>query len=163
MWWATRHWFQPQKVHLSWRAMLLEVARWPVVFWAVINVVLRIKRPYMITRKGGKAGAILSGRGLYGIYFGMLTFSLCAVFVFALVIQHGPAQGYLALVLFNTAILLGFLITVIGLELGVLRRRLGYLAALRARASVLCTLALLVAASGAAVAVSLAPLGQSLG
>ncbi len=163
MWWATRHWFQPQKVHLSWRAMLLEVARWPVVFWAVINVVLRIKRPYMITPKGGKAGAILRGRGLYGIYFGMLTFSLCAVFVFALVIQHGPAQGYLALVLFNTAILLGFLITVIGLELGVLRRRLGYLAALRARASVLFTLAMLVAASGVAVAVSVAPLGQSLG
>jgi cellulose synthase (UDP-forming) len=47
MWmWAGR-WFQPAGLRLSWRGILLEIARWPVVLWALVNVLLNIKRPYM--------------------------------------------------------------------------------------------------------------------
>ena len=164
MWWACRHWFQPAEVRLSWRAAVLEVARWPIVLWAVINVILHIKRPYMITRKGAKAGRTPSGLRLYGTYFGLLAIGLGAVFVFALAIGHGQTQGYLALVLLNCAIALAFLITAISLELRALRRRLGSRrAALRARAGVLVTLAVLGAGSVAAVAVAWAPLVEALG
>jgi cellulose synthase (UDP-forming) len=52
MWCETRKWFQPLGVRLSWRGLLLGIARWPVILWALINVVLGIKRPYMITPKG---------------------------------------------------------------------------------------------------------------
>jgi cellulose synthase (UDP-forming) len=164
MWWASRHWFQPQEVRLSWRAVVLEVARWPIVLLAVLNVVLHVKRPYMITRKGAKAGAVPSGRRIYGLYFGILAVGLSAVFAYPAGIQHREAQGYLGLVLLNSAFVLAFLITAIGLELGALRRRLGSTsAALRARAGVLVTLAFLIVASGAAVAVAWAPLAEALG
>jgi cellulose synthase (UDP-forming) len=164
MWWASRHWFQPQEVRLSWRAVVLEVARWPIVLLAVINVVFHIKRPYMITRKGARVGAVPGGQRVYGLYFGILAVGLSAVCVYSLGIGNGETQGYLALVLLNSAFVLAFLITAIGLELGALRRRLGSAsAALRARAGVLATLAALVVASGVAVAVAWAPLTEALG
>ena len=164
MWWASRHWFQPQEVRLSWRAVVLEVARWPIVLLAVINVILGIKRPYMITRKGAKADGVPSGRRVYGLFFGLLAIGVSAVLVYSVWIDHGQAQGYLGLVLLNSAFVLAFLITAIGLELGALRRRLGSRgAALRARAGVLVTLATLFAASGVAVAVAWAPLTQAFG
>ncbi len=164
MWWASRHWFQPQEVRLSWRAVVLEVARWPIVLLAVLNVVLHIKRPYMITRKGTKAGPVPNGRRIYGLYFGILAVGLSAVFAYAVGVRHGQAEGYLGLVLLNSAFVLAFLITAVGLELGALRRRLGSAsAALRARAGVLATLAALIAASCAAVAVAWAPLTEALG
>jgi cellulose synthase (UDP-forming) len=164
MWWASRHWFRPSAVRLSWRAVVLEVARWPVVALAVINVLLRVKRPYMITPKGAKAGAVPGGGRIYGLYFGILALGLSAVFVFPVAIQHGQAQGYLGLVLVNCAFVVAFLITAVGLELVALRRRLwSWGAALRARAGVLVTLAGLLVASGAAVAVAWAPLTEALG
>ena len=43
---------EPGGVRLSWRGIVLQTARWPVVLWALINVVLRVKRSYMITPKG---------------------------------------------------------------------------------------------------------------
>ena len=164
MWWASRHWFQPNEVRLSWRAMVLEVARWPIVLLAVINVILGIKRPYMITRKGTKSGAVPNGLRLYGLFVGLLAVGLSAVIVYTVVIRHGQVQGYLGLVLLNSAFVLTFLIAAIALELGDLRRRLGSPgAALRARAGVLVTLAVLLAASGAAVAVAWAPLTEVFG
>lgn len=163
MWWACRHWFQPREVRLSWRAAMLEIARWPIVLWAVINVMLGIKRPYMITRKGAKAGSVPSGLRLYGTYFGLLALGLTAVFVFHVGLREGQAQGYLALVLFNSAIVLAFLIAAIGLELHALRLRLGTAAALRVRAGVLATLAASFAASGAAIAVAWSPVAEALG
>src|SRR5688500_8473429 len=48
LWWWSREWFQPRGLLISWRAVILELARWPVVLWAFVNVVFRIRRPYMI-------------------------------------------------------------------------------------------------------------------
>jgi len=163
MWWASRHWFQPAEVRLSWRGVVLEVARWPIVLLAVINVILGIRRPYMITRKGGKARAVPSGLRLYGLFFGIVAFGLGAVLIYCVGIRHGQAQGYLGLVLLNTAFVLMFLIAAICLELEGLWRWLGSRrAALRARAGVLVTLTVLLAASGVAVAVAWAPLTEAL-
>jgi cellulose synthase (UDP-forming) len=55
IWMWTQPWHMPSGLRLSWRGVILYVARWPIVLWAVTNVLLRIKRPYMITRKGATA------------------------------------------------------------------------------------------------------------
>jgi cellulose synthase/poly-beta-1,6-N-acetylglucosamine synthase-like glycosyltransferase len=52
IWIWTKPWHMPSGLRLSWRGVILFVARWPIVLWAVINVIFRVKRPYMITRKG---------------------------------------------------------------------------------------------------------------
>ena len=38
----SRRWFQPRGIGLTWRGVVLEIARWPIVLWAVVNVLLRI-------------------------------------------------------------------------------------------------------------------------
>jgi cellulose synthase (UDP-forming) len=55
-WLWTRRWHLPLGLALSWRGIVLHVARWPIVIWALLNVLLRIKHPYMITPKGGTGG-----------------------------------------------------------------------------------------------------------
>jgi cellulose synthase (UDP-forming) len=55
IWVWTRPWQMPAGLSLSWRGVILHVARWPIVFWAVLNALLRVPRPYMITRKGATA------------------------------------------------------------------------------------------------------------
>lgn len=163
MWWASRHWFNPPGVRLSWRGVVLEVARWPIVALAVLNVLLRVKRPYMITPKGAKAGAVANGRRVYGLYFGLLALGLSAVFVFPAAIRRGDAEGYLGLVLLNCAFVVAFLVTAVGMELEALRRRLGSRrAAVRARAGVLVVLAALLVASGVAVGVAWEPMTEAL-
>ncbi len=52
----SRRWHLQPGVSLSWRSVLLHVARWPVVLWALVNVLLGVKHPYMITPKGQRAG-----------------------------------------------------------------------------------------------------------
>lgn len=163
MWWWCRDYFQPAGVRLSWRGMVLEIARWPIVLWAVVNVLLRIKRPYMITRKGTTAGAVAGGLRPYGVLFALWAVGVGSVFAFHLAIGHGQAQGYLALVLLNVALVATLLLVAIGLELHELRRRLGSLgAALRARAVVMLTLFLSCAATAAAVAVAWAPVLEAV-
>jgi cellulose synthase (UDP-forming) len=55
-WLWSRRWQLPPGIKLSWRGVVLHVARWPIVFWALINVLLRVKHPYMITPKGAQDG-----------------------------------------------------------------------------------------------------------
>jgi cellulose synthase (UDP-forming) len=55
-WLWSRRWQLPQGMRLSWRGVILHVARWPIVLWALINVLLRVKHPYMITPKGSRDG-----------------------------------------------------------------------------------------------------------
>jgi cellulose synthase (UDP-forming) len=52
IWWWSRRWHLPAGLRLSWRGVILQVARWPIVFWALVNVILGIKTAYMITPKG---------------------------------------------------------------------------------------------------------------
>ena len=42
MWRWSRRWFQPSGIRLTWRGVLLEIARWPIVLWAVVNAALRV-------------------------------------------------------------------------------------------------------------------------
>ncbi|MDX6726371.1 MAG: hypothetical protein QOK49_1176 [Baekduia sp.] len=152
MWWWTRRWFQPAGIGLTWRGVVLEVARWPVVLWAVANVVLGIKRSYMITRKGKRTDKPAPSRRLYGLYALLATAGLCAVDLSDIETPAGATEGYAVLVLFNTLVLLVLLVTALSLELRDLRRSSSrLLAALRLRAWALCGLATLVAGTGASL------------
>src|SRR5262249_7225153 len=53
IWWWSRRWHMPLGLRLSWRGVVLHVARWPIVVWALVNAVLRVRHPYMITPKHG--------------------------------------------------------------------------------------------------------------
>jgi cellulose synthase (UDP-forming) len=163
MWWCSRHWFQPQGIGLTWRGMLLEVARWPIVLWAVVNVVLRIKRPYMITPKGVRADGPPPGRRLYGPQIVLAAVANAAVWVFVILIGRSQAEGYLAIVLFNTVMVLALLVTTQSLELRDLRRRTGRLAAaLRLRSASLFVLALTIGATAVSIGVAWAPMAASV-
>jgi len=99
-WFWTKKWFQPKGLTLSWRGALLHIARWPVVLLALVNVVLGIKKPYMITAKGKVVGQQrLLSLSSQVPYFGLLIFSFLAIWVFILRGGGGDSQGYLLFVL----------------------------------------------------------------
>jgi len=164
MWWWTRRWFQPPGVGLSWRALVLEVARWPIVLWAVANVLLGIRRPYMITPKGKRADRPPSGGRLYGLYAALTAVGLAAVDIANVANRAGGTHGYVVLVLFNTLMLVVLLITTLSLEVRDLRRSTGaLLRALRLRAWALCGLATILAVAGASFVFVLRPVETALG
>jgi cellulose synthase (UDP-forming) len=164
MWWWTRRWFQPPGVGLTWRAVVLEVARWPIVLWAVANVLLRIERPYMITPKGMRADTPAPGGRLYGLYAALAVAGLAAVDLSDLANRASTTQGYVVLVLFNTLLLLVLLVTTLSLEVRDLRRTTGaLLRALRLRAGALCGLVTILALAGASFVFVLGPVETSLG
>ena len=153
MWCETRRWFQPPGIRLSWRAAVLEVVRWPVVIWALLNVLLAVKRPYMITPKGGAATHGLSSLSLYAPYIVLSALQLAAVWVFKASSEDGIA-GYYGLVLLNAAIAATAVTCAVLLEIRELATESGVLAAVRRRAGALtCALGLAVAAGGSALAV----------
>jgi cellulose synthase (UDP-forming) len=163
MWRWSRRWFQPKGIGLTWRGVVLEIARWPIVLWAVVNVLLRIRRPYMITPKGDRAGKPAPGSRLYGPFVTLAGIALVAVGAFVAFAGPAPTQGYLALVLFNVLMVLALLVTVLSLEMRDLRRRVGGLAAaLRLRGGSVLVVGLTAAASAAAVMAAWAPLVESV-
>jgi cellulose synthase (UDP-forming) len=165
MWWWSREWFQPRGLLLSWRGCVLELARWPIVLWALINVVFRVSRPYMITRKGHSMSEDLAPASrLYGPYLTLAAVSLGAIIVWNVFLGPTDSQGYLALVLLNLAFLLLMLPTVVGLELRDLHLELGTIgAALRARIHVVVLVAVLAAVAVLTAANVWSPMMEAIG
>jgi cellulose synthase/poly-beta-1,6-N-acetylglucosamine synthase-like glycosyltransferase len=163
MWRWSRRWFQPAGIGLTWRGVLLELARWPIVLWAVINAALRVKRPYMITPKGSRAGAPPPGARLYGPPVLLAEIALGAIAVFEAGGGHAPTQGYLALVLFNLVMVVALLVTALALELRDLRRQTGRLGpVLRWRAGSALAVAAIAISTAAATIACWAPLMEAL-
>lgn len=123
IWWWSRHWFHPKGLSLSWRGIVLHIARWPVVLWAFVNVVLRIRRPYMITPKGTERGA---GRpfnvGAHGPYLLLVGLSLVAVWWFMLLYRQSAAQGYLLYAIQGASFMLLVFVVALVQDLSSLRR-----------------------------------------
>lgn len=118
IWLWTTQWQVPSDVRLSWRGVVLHVARWPIVWWALVNVLLRVRHSYMITRKGnGKAvsGFTFANQWIYllGVWTTLLT---VWVYLTQDVIHLGllpdvpvarsEAQGYAVLALWGGSFLL---------------------------------------------------------
>jgi cellulose synthase (UDP-forming) len=163
MWCWTRTWFQPAGVRLSWRGVILQIARWPVVVWALVNVVLRIKRPYMITPKGVTGQRAPRAASIYGPYIFLTALPLAAIWAFQITAGTGGVQGYFGLALANAALGLVLLKTTVILEIREAAASSGrLLAAVRMRAGVLvCALGLFALLAISSVA-SWAPMMRAL-
>jgi cellulose synthase (UDP-forming) len=106
-WNLKKGWFRPQNLSLSWRGMILHIARWPVVLWALINVILGIKKPYMITSKGVNSGEARPFRLTSQIpYLGLIGLSLLGTWFFIWQTGQSEAQGYLLFTLQGAIIML---------------------------------------------------------
>jgi cellulose synthase (UDP-forming) len=164
MWRWSRRWFQPQGIGLSWRGIVLEIARWPIVLWAVVNAVLRVKRPYMITPKGVRAGGPPPGARLYGPSLVLAELALGALALFYVAGGQAPTQGYIVLVLLNLVMVVALLVTALGLELRDLRCSTGRLVTLvRFRAGSVLAVAAVTVATVAAMVACWTPLVGSVG
>jgi cellulose synthase (UDP-forming) len=101
MWCWARRWFQPAGLRLSWRGIVLEIARWPVVVWALVNVILGIRRPYMITPKGVSPTGRPKLLRLYGPYLVLTLAPLAALWAHVLKNSGTPIRGYYGLAFLN--------------------------------------------------------------
>jgi cellulose synthase (UDP-forming) len=90
----SRKWHLPAGLTLSWRGIILHVARWPIIFWALINVILRVTHPYMVTPKG--KGYHLSQFSLasQAPYLGLGLFSVSATWLYLLRGDCTECRGY---------------------------------------------------------------------
>jgi cellulose synthase (UDP-forming) len=107
IWFWSRRWHNPKGIGLSWRGIVLHIARWPVVLSAMLQAVLRVEKPYMITIKGLQAGehrpfAFKS----HMPYLVLIGFSLTACWAYMAVFSHSQAQGYLLFALQGAMMLL---------------------------------------------------------
>jgi cellulose synthase (UDP-forming) len=117
MWCWARRWFQPTGLRLSWRGVMLEIARWPVVLWALVNVLLGIRRTYMITPKGvGRPGGPRL-TSIYGPYLLLAIVPIAALSGRVLAGDTAVPHGYYGLVMLNGLFGAVLLVTTLLIEL----------------------------------------------
>lgn len=108
IWFWSRKWFEPRGVLLSWRGVILHIARWPIVLSALIQVILRVQKPYMITRKGVDVGKERPFPLVPFLpYFFLALISLAASWYYIIFTRRGSAQGYLFFSLEGSLMVLG--------------------------------------------------------
>jgi cellulose synthase (UDP-forming) len=163
MWCWARRWFQPAGLRLSWRGMLLEIARWPVVLWALLNVLLGIRREYMITPKGvgrPQGPRLLS---IYSPYIVLTVVPLAALWAYALGTGSGPLRGYYGLALLNGVFGALLLVTTLLMEFrAVAASGAAGLAVLRAQVAILAVVASVICVLGLTAMVAWHPFVESL-
>jgi len=141
MWVEAKKWFQPGGVRLSWRGIVLQIARWPVVLWALVNVILRIKRQYMITPKGKTAGNGARSITVYGPYVALAAFPLLTIWLFDVRAGSDLVRGYYGLVLANALMGVAVLATTLGMDIKQFApEHHAVFAAVRARAGIIIAL-----------------------
>jgi len=107
IWLWSHPWHFPKGLDLSWRGVVLHIARWPVVLSALIQVILRVEKPYMITVKGLHVGLKrpFALKPHYP-YFALIGLSLAACWYYLAFIGRSDAQGYLFFALQGAAMML---------------------------------------------------------
>jgi cellulose synthase/poly-beta-1,6-N-acetylglucosamine synthase-like glycosyltransferase len=105
-WWWTRRWHVPEGLGLSWRGVVLHIARWPIVLWALLNVLLRVRHPYMITPKNGRGALPVFSLRSQAIY--LLGAAMCLGVVLLNVLSDGQdsTSGYLAFAILGAVYML---------------------------------------------------------
>jgi cellulose synthase (UDP-forming) len=163
MWRWSRRWFQPAGVRLSWRGVLLEIARWPVVLWALLNVVLNIRRSYMITPKGVRRPRGPRLLSIYGPYLVVALVPLAALWGYELRTGGGPLHGYYGLALLNGVFTIALLVVTLGIEFrAVAASGVGKLAAVWTRAMIFLTVTSLISVLALTAKVSWRPFLETL-
>jgi cellulose synthase (UDP-forming) len=96
MWLWSRTWHQPRRISLSWRGVTLHVARWVIVLSALLQVLLRVRKPYMITKKG----VTDDGGGRFRLsvlvpYLTLIGLALASCWLYLANVGTSPTQGML--------------------------------------------------------------------
>ncbi|HVB75055.1 MAG TPA: glycosyltransferase family 2 protein [Ktedonobacteraceae bacterium] len=106
--WVWSHvWHLPQEVNLSWRGVVLHVARWPIVLSALVQVLLKVEKPYMITVKGLQSGAKRPfSLGAHIPYFILMSLALISCWFYLARYGQSAAQGNLLFALQGALIFL---------------------------------------------------------
>lgn len=93
-WGFTRKWHKPKGLFLSWRGIVLHMARWVIVLSAIFQAILQVTKPYMITQKGNNEGYSLSSQALFP-YLLLGGATLLTNIWYVLSGKHGATQAYL--------------------------------------------------------------------
>lgn len=96
IWMFSRKWQQPQGLNLSWRGVILHIARWPVIVSALVQVLLKVEKPYMITPKGVGGEEEFSIR-MHTFYLALISVNLLAVALAIVTESHVLAYALFAL------------------------------------------------------------------
>lgn len=122
-WVWSRTWFQPAGAGLTWRGIVLHIARWVVVVSALVQVILRVQKPYMITVKGLTADGRRPYRFRTLAPYVMLGAGALGACWFYLAVHHRSSnQGYLFFALAGAAVF-GILVSVVTFQEVKERRR----------------------------------------
>ena len=141
--WAWSHlWHLPEKLELSWRGIILHIARWPIVLSALVQVILRVQKPYMITVKGLHRGKQRPfALQPHYPYLALIALSLGACWFYLLTVRQSSAQGYLVFALQGAAILLFVYITALVKDMkDLMRDGISFVSSLLMRANPLALL-----------------------
>jgi cellulose synthase (UDP-forming) len=140
--WSTK-WHLPKGIRLSWRGIVLHVARWPVVLSALVQAIFKVKKPYMITPKGISLDRPIS-LAAYIPYLGLILINLATCWVYIANGGESRVQGYLLFALQGAFFMIVVLAVAILNEWHSLTRRLsviqGTLLILRPLAFLLLTI-----------------------
>lgn len=124
LWFWSRRWHQPEGIGLSWRGVVLHVARWVVVLSALVQVVLKVEKPYMITTKGmGGASHRPFPTRIMRPYLALMGVAIGACWFYLAEHGGGSSQGYLFFALKGAAILWLMLAVIVVQEIKALGRR----------------------------------------
>jgi cellulose synthase (UDP-forming) len=123
VWYWSRRWHQPGRVTLSWRGIVLHVARWLVVLSAFVQVLLRVQKPYMITVKGLNGDIRRALRlAVLAPYIALVSVSLGACWLYVALYHRGATQGYLFFGLENAALFWLVIVAILAEDARALRR-----------------------------------------
>src|SRR5712691_7436333 len=107
IWIWSRPWHLPKEVSLSWRGVVLHIVRWPIVLSALVQVLLRVQKPYMITVKGLQRGEQRPfSLAAHYPYFVLIALSLGACWFYLSLVGMSAVAGYLLFALQGAAIFL---------------------------------------------------------
>jgi cellulose synthase/poly-beta-1,6-N-acetylglucosamine synthase-like glycosyltransferase len=122
VWLWSRSWHQPRGLSLSWRGMTLHVARWVIVLSALLQVLFRVRKPYMITRKGVDTGAARVFRlSLLLPYLTLIGLALASCWLYLTQVGSSSAQGMLFFALLESGLFAVLLAVVLHQDLRLLR------------------------------------------
>ena len=141
-WWWSRKWHCPKTLRLTWRGVLLHVARWVVVLSALVQVLLRVKKPYMITVKGmRRTDPPRFPLIVIAPYVALISLSLGVCWLYLRLYGGGQSEGYLFFALKGALIFLLMLAVLVGHDMySLIRSGTPVLRVVRARADAIAVI-----------------------
>lgn len=123
--WSLR-WQHPKGLWLSWRGVVLHISRWVTVVNAFVQLVLRVKKPYMITSKGMTGAGIPRFRlAQLAPHILLVLVSIATCWFYIATVGSSPNQGMLFFALQGALLFLVLIAVVLFQDLRTLNNNAG--------------------------------------